>query len=57
MKVELNGTVILDCDLSKVTDFMHGSAHPGKDRTKGYFGFAGHNDPVMFRNVSIKRLD
>jgi hypothetical protein len=29
MKVELNGTVILDCDLSKVTDFMHGGAHPG----------------------------
>ncbi len=57
MKVELNGTVILDCDLSKVTDFMHGSAHPGKDRTKGYFGFAGHNDPVMFRNISLKRLD
>jgi len=57
MKVELNGTVILDCDLSKVTEFMHGSAHPGKDRTKGYFGFAGHNDPVMFRNISIKPID
>jgi hypothetical protein len=57
MKVELNGTVILDCDLSKVTDYMHGSKHPGKDRTKGYFGFAGHNDPVMFKDISIKRLE
>ncbi len=57
IKVELNGTVILDCDLSKVHEFMHGSAHPGKDRTRGHFGFAGHNDPVMFRNISIKRLD
>ena len=57
MKVELNGTVILDCDLSKVTEFMHGSQHPGKDRTKGYFGFAGHNDPVMFKDISIKRLE
>ena len=30
--------------------------HPGKDRTEGHFGFAGHNDPVEFRNVRIKRL-
>lgn len=57
LKVELNGTVILDCDLSKVTDFMANHPHPGKDRTRGYFGFAGHNDPVMFRNITIKRLD
>ena len=56
IKVELNGTVILDGDVSKATDFMSGSAHPGKDRTSGHFGFAGHNDPVMFRNISIKPL-
>jgi hypothetical protein len=56
IKVELNGTVILDCDLSKVTDHMGKHAHPGKDRASGHFGFAGHNDPVMFRNVSIKSL-
>lgn len=56
IKVELNGAVILDCDLSKVTDYMGKHAHPGKDRASGHFGFAGHNDPVMFRNVSIKRL-
>jgi hypothetical protein len=57
IKVELNGTQILDADLSKVTEFMHNSAHPGKDRTSGHFGFAGHNDPVMFRNISIEPLD
>jgi hypothetical protein len=56
LKVELNGTVILDCDLSTVTEFMHGSAHPGKDRTSGSFGFAGHNDQVAFRNIRIKPL-
>jgi hypothetical protein len=56
MKVELNGTVILNCDLSKVHSYMHDTAHPGKDRTSGHFGFAGHNDPVMFRNISIKPL-
>ncbi len=57
IKVELNGTVILDADLSKVTEFLDGHAHPGKDRTRGHFGFAGHNDPVMFRNIAIKSLD
>ncbi|MDX2035636.1 MAG: DUF1080 domain-containing protein [Isosphaeraceae bacterium] len=54
--VELNGNVILDADLSKVKEFMANSPHPGKDRTEGYFGFAGHGDPVQFRNVSIKSL-
>jgi hypothetical protein len=54
--VELNGTRILDADLSTVKEFMANSAHPGKDRTSGHFGFAGHGDPVMFRNVRIKAL-
>ncbi len=56
IKVELNGNVILNADLSKVTEFLAERPHPGKDRTSGYFGFAGHNDPVEFRNVSIKEL-
>jgi hypothetical protein len=56
IKVELNGAVILDADLSKVTEFLGGKPHPGKDRASGFFGFAGHNDPVMFRNVSIRKL-
>ncbi len=56
IRVELNGSLILDADLSKVTEFMAERPHPGKDRTSGFFGFAGHNDPVEFRNVSIKEL-
>jgi 3-keto-disaccharide hydrolase len=56
IKVELNGTTILNTDLSKVTDFMANNAHPGKDRASGHFGFAGHSDPVQFRNISIKKL-
>ena len=58
IKVELNGIIILDTDLSKVDPktFMGGSPHPGKDRTKGFLGFAGHNDPVAFRNVTLKKL-
>ncbi len=57
IRVELNGSVILVADLSKVKDFMKGSKHPGKDLTSGHFGFAGHHDPVAFRNIEIKRLD
>jgi hypothetical protein len=58
IRVELNGTVILDTDLSKVdlASVMAGKAHPGKDRTSGFFGFAGHSDPVAFRAVQIKKL-
>jgi hypothetical protein len=55
--VELNGTRVLDADLSKVTEFMAKHPHPGKDRPSGHFGFLGHNDPVAFRHVQLKRLD
>jgi hypothetical protein len=54
--VELNGTVILDTDLSTATNFMANSAHPGKDRKSGHFGLAGHSDPVAFRKIEIKKL-
>ncbi len=58
IQVELNGTVILDTDLSQVDPegFMAHSVHPGKNRARGFFGFAGHNDPVAFRSVSVKKL-
>lgn len=56
IRVELNGALILDTDLATVKVFMATSPHPGKDRPSGHFGFAGHNDPVSFRNVRIKKL-
>jgi hypothetical protein len=56
IRVELNGTRILDADLGKVTDYLGGKPHPGKDRPAGHFGFAGHSDPVAFREVRIKDL-
>jgi len=58
VKVELNGTVILDTDLSNVNlkKVMAGTPHPGIGLKKGHFGFAGHNDPVSFRNIAIKKL-
>lgn len=57
IRVELNGTVILDGDVAQVTEFEADKPHPGKDRRRGFFGFAGHKDPVKFRNITIKRLD
>ena len=56
IQVELNGTPILNADLSKVSDYLGDNPHPGKDRTSGHFGFAGHNDPVAFRNLQIKTM-
>jgi hypothetical protein len=56
IRVELNGNVILNGDLSKVSEYMANSAHPGKERTSGHFGFAGHNDPVAFRNIRLKKI-
>lgn len=57
IKLELNGTLILDTDLSSVTEYMANKKHPGKELSQGHFGFAGHNDPVAFRNLSIKELN
>ncbi len=57
IQTELNGSRILNADLSKVTDYMGDRPHPGKDRPSGHFGFCGHSDPVAFRNVQIKRLE
>lgn len=54
--VHLNGIEILNGDVSKVTKFKDDQVHPGKDRTQGYFGFAGHDDPVRFRNIRIKPI-
>ena len=57
IKVELNGEVILNGDVSTVHEFMDNHKHPGLMRTTGGFGFTGHDDPVAFRNIKIKRLE
>ncbi len=56
VKVELNGFTILDADLSEVKESKDGAVPEGARRKSGHFGFAGHNDPVAFRNVSIREL-
>lgn len=58
IQVELNGTVILDTDLNEAdpASFAGKRAHPGRSRTRGLFGFAGHNDPVAFKDIFLRRL-
>ncbi|TLD71380.1 DUF1080 domain-containing protein [Phragmitibacter flavus] len=57
INVELNGVPILNTDLSKIdpSTFMDNKPHPGLNRSSGYFGFAGHNDPVAFRQITIEK--
>ncbi len=57
VKVRLNGFEILDVNLDEVRQNpVDGKEHPGAFRHNGHFGFCGHNDPVAFRNIRIKRL-
>lgn len=56
IKVNLNGTMILDEDLSAVTDFLKDHPHPGKDRRAGHFGVVASSENIKFRNIRIKRL-
>lgn len=56
IQVELNGVLIVDADVDQITEYKDDRPHPGKALRRGHFGFAGHNDPVLFRNLEIKRL-
>ncbi len=56
IEVELNGTLILDTDLAEVKEFMSNTPHPGKDRKSGFFGLAGHADPVQYRQIDVRPI-
>ena len=64
IKVTLNGTVILDADLSQLDldKCLDGTAHPGLRRASGGIAWLGHlngyeqEGPVSFRNLRIKTL-
>ena len=55
IRVELNGTVILDADMANISEFMNEKLTPNIPQ-EGYLGLAGHGDPVAFRNLSVKKL-
>ena len=57
LEVHLNGFEILNVNLADVREKpLDGKEHPGASRKRGHFGLAGHNEPVAFRNLRIKRL-
>jgi hypothetical protein len=56
IKITLNGTVIVDADLSKIKETVDREKHPGLHSKKGHIGFLGHGSPVAFRNIRIKKL-
>ena len=54
VKVELNGTVILDANLDELNKKK--PKHKGAQRRSGHICFAGHGAPVKFKNITIKEL-
>ena len=58
IKVILNGTVILDADITEARKkgAADGQPHPGLLRNTGHIGFLGHGSPVQFRHIRIKDL-
>jgi hypothetical protein len=56
IKVTLNGGVIVDADLSTVTDPAVLKEHPGIRRPSGHIGLLGHDSKVEFRNLRVKQL-
>lgn len=57
VEVRLNGFQILEANLKAARQKpVDDKKHPGASRKSGYFGFAGHANPVAFKNIRIKRL-
>lgn len=58
IKVILNGTVILDGDISdaRKNGPVDGLNHPGLKRESGHIGFLGHGSEVRFKNIRIREL-
>lgn len=55
IKVELNGTVIMEANLDEINKTK--PKHEGAKRRKGHISFCGHGDIVSFKNIKIKELD
>ncbi len=56
VKVVVNGQTILDVNMDDVSDPETLEKHPGLRRASGHIGFLGHNEPVQFRNLRLKKL-
>jgi HEAT repeat protein len=58
IKVELNGTVIVDGDIAGPIEngTMDHNDHPGLKNKTGHIGFLGHGSELKFRNLRIKEI-
>ncbi|MBM3498489.1 MAG: DUF1080 domain-containing protein [Armatimonadetes bacterium] len=56
IRVTLNDQVIVDADLSQITDEEVLKKRPGLRQASGFLGFIGHGSRIEFRNLSIKEL-
>lgn len=54
VKVELNGTVIMEANLDEINKTK--PKHKGAKRREGHIAFCGHGDIVSFKNIRIKEL-
>jgi hypothetical protein len=55
--IKINGKVVVNADLNKITDPHILAEHPGMLRDHGHVGFLGHGpSAVWFRNIRIKDL-
>jgi hypothetical protein len=54
VKVELNGTVILDANLDELN--KEKPKHKGAQRRSGHICFCGHGAGIKFKDITIKEL-
>lgn len=58
IEVILNNQRILKADLATVTEFKgKRKKYVHRSSTEGHFGIAGHQSPVAFRNLRIRKID
>lgn len=55
--VELNGTIITEAWLDKISDTPDHKPHPGLHSPKGHIALLGHKADLEFRNLRIRDLD
>lgn len=56
LAVDVNGTRVMEGDVSMVEKKMRKEPHPGLMRTEGHIGLCGHRDPVEFRSIEVRPL-
>lgn len=56
LTITVNGSVVLDNDLSIIREPEVLKKHPGVLRASGHIGFLGHGTRIEFRKIRIKEL-